>query len=85
MNKIGQVALVVFIMGIVYLIMLAVMIVVSDMSIAANATIAASGVDVEAMPGSTSFLLAAPWILWFMPAVVGMAVIIFILKRSDSK
>jgi len=84
MNKLGQVALVVFIMGVLYLILLAVMPVVSDMSIAANTTITDSGVDVAAMPGSTGILLSAPWILWFMPAVIGMIVIVVILKRQDT-
>ncbi len=80
MNKIGQVALVVFIMGVLYLILLAVMPVVSDMSIAANTTITASGVAVAEMPGSTSFLLAAPWILWWIPGVMGMIIVVAILR-----
>ena len=81
MNKIGQVILVVGLVIALYIIMLAVMPVVVNVSTAANTTITDSGVDIAAMPGSTDILIAAPWILWFMPAVVGMSIIIYILKQ----
>ena len=81
MNKIGQVILVVCLVIGLYIIMLAVMPVVVDVTLTANTTITDSGVDIAAMPGSTDILILAPWFLWFAPAVIGMAVIVFILKQ----
>lgn len=81
MSKVGQVIVVVVFVSIVYLAMLVIMPIVSDFSISANATITASGANITAHPGSTSFLLSIPWILWFIPGSIGIAVVVVILKR----
>lgn len=80
MNKIGYVMIVVGIVVALYLILLTVMPTIVNLSITANTTIAGSGVDIAAMPGSTDMLILAPWLLWFVPGVIGMIAIVVILK-----
>jgi len=80
MGKIGAVIVVVSIVCALYLIMLTVMPVVVDLSLTANSTINASGVNLTAMPGSTEVLVSAPWVLWFVPGVIGMIAIVIILR-----
>ena len=81
MNKIGAVIIVVCLVIVCYLFMLIVIPgVVVPMVSSANTTIAASS-NVSDYPGTTSFLLATPWILWFVPACIGIVVIVVILKQ----
>ena len=80
MNKIGHVAIVVTLVVVVYLILLVVIPFLADVTLTTNTTIASSGVNVSAMPGSTEILILSPWFLWFAPGVIGMVVIIIILK-----
>jgi len=79
-NKIGQVILVVIGVTILYLLMLVVMPIMTEMASTANATITSDSNPAN-YPGGTSFLLAIPWICWFIPGTIGMAVIVFILKK----
>ena len=79
MSKIGQIIVVVSIVAALYLLMLVVMPVIVDLSLAANATINAS-VNASYFPGSTDMLIATPWILWFVPFVIGGIVVVIILK-----
>lgn len=80
MNKVGPVAIVVGMIIAAYLLLLVVMPVLVDFSIAANTTAAASS-DMSRMPGASETLIAAPWVLLFVPAGIGMIVIVVILKR----
>lgn len=80
-NKFGQVAIVVGIMGILYLLLLVVMPVLTDIASTANVTAHVTRNASSVYPGSTSFLLASPWILWWAPGVIGMIVVVIILKR----
>lgn len=81
MKKIGHVAIVIGIVFFVYLIMLVVMPVVVDMSLSANAAMSASS-NMAAYPGGSEIVVAAPWILWFVPGGIGIIVIVIILKRD---
>jgi hypothetical protein len=81
MNKIGHVAIVVVIVAIVYLIMLVVMPVVVDIAATANATANATS-NMSQYPGGSEILIAAPWVLWFVPAGIGMISVVIILKRE---
>jgi len=79
MNKIGQVTLVIVAVIVLYLIMLVVMPLVSDMASTANTTMAASS-NLSNYPGATEGIMAAPWVLWFVPGCIGMILIVVILK-----
>lgn len=79
MSKIGHIAIVTVIVFFTYLVMLVVMPVVVDLSLTANAT-AAAGSNMSLYPGGSEILIASPWILWWVPGVIGMIAIIAILK-----
>ena len=83
MSKFGQVAIVVGIMIILYLLLLVIIPILSDFASTANITASSvPGRNVTAdYPGSTEGLLAAPWVLWFCPGVIGMISVVIILKR----
>lgn len=82
MKKVGGVIVVCAAVFAVYLIMLVVMPTVVDITLIANSTINASGINTTLQPGSTEILIAAPWILWFVPGIIGMIVVVKILKGS---
>lgn len=81
MANMGSVIKVVVGVSIVYLLMLVVMPILGLFATSANVTITASGVNITAHPGSTDILFIAPWFLWFVPASIGMVIIVAILKR----
>jgi len=81
MYKIFQVIITVSIVLVVYLLMIVIMPVVVEMSLTANATMNASS-NMSQYPGASEGLIAAPWILWFVPAVIGM-IVVFLILRSD--
>ena len=69
MHKVGGVIVVCAVVFIVYLIMLVTMPTIVEVTLIANSTINASGINTTLQPGSTEILIAAPWILWFVPGV----------------
>ncbi len=79
MNKLGAVIAVLALTVAVYMIMLVTMGVFTNLVESANATITASS-NLTDYPGSQGFLVATPWIVWFVPAIISIAVIIGILK-----
>ena len=81
MHKVGGVIVVCAVVFIVYLIMLVTMPTIVEVTLIANSTINASGINTTLQPGSTEILIAAPWILWFVPGVIGMIVVVLILKK----
>jgi len=80
MHKIGQVIVVVVVMIAVYLIMLVVMPVIVDVVATANSTMNASS-NMSMYPGTSPAVVATPWILWFVPGVIGMIAVVVILKN----
>ena len=80
MNKLGAVLIVIGIVGACYLLLLVAMPILTDFASTANTTIAADVDDLSAYPGATSGLLAAPWVLFFVPGVIGMIVIVIICR-----
>lgn len=80
MNKIGQVTIVVVVVGILYLLLLAVMPVLTGVAATANATMAATS-NMSNYPGASEGLIAAPWVLWFVPGAIGMIAVVVILKQ----
>ena len=81
MRQFGHVILVIVFVCVVYVILLVVMPTVTSLVSTANYTIEAS-VNTSLQPGSTSILLMAPWILWWIPACLGILVIVLILKHK---
>lgn len=78
MNKLG--ALLVIIGGTVfaYVILTASHGAIRDMVSSANASMSSS--NMSNYPGTQPMLLAMPWVLYFIPAVVGIAAVVWLLK-----
>lgn len=79
MSKFGSIALIVGFVIAAYLLLMAVMPVITDAASTANTTMSASS-NMSNYPGTLEGVLAAPWMLWFAPGVIGMAAIIIKLK-----
>lgn len=54
----------------------------SERTVSVNAEIAAAH-NMSQYPGTSGFLLSVPWIMWFIPAVLGIILIVIIMKRGD--
>lgn len=80
MGKVGQVAIVVGMTIAVYLFILVIMPIMNSLASTANATMTASS-NLSNYPGAASGLIAAPWGLFFAPAIISGAVIVGILRR----
>lgn len=81
MGKIGQVFIVMFVVGMAYLLLMVVRPVLTETASTANTTMHATS-NMSLYPGTAETVIAMPWILWFVPAVIGIAVIVMILKKS---
>jgi len=80
-RKIWLVGLTILAVGVSYLLITIVMPVLTDFASTANATITASS-NWSDYPGAQGTLLAAPWWLYFAPAIVGGAAIVFVLRSK---
>ena len=80
MNKLGAVLIIIGVVIACYLILLVTMTTVIDIVETANATMTASS-NLTNYPGTQGALLSTPWILFFVPGVIGMVVIVLILRR----
>ena len=83
MNKYGAVATVVFVMIIVYLFLLVIMPILTDFALTANTTMNATS-NMSLYPGTSGFLMSIPWIVFFVPGVIGMALIVVILRMPSN-
>lgn len=81
MSKIGQVVVVVAMVIAAYLFLLVAMPILVDFASTANATMVASS-NMSNYPGTASFLISSPWILFFVPGTIGIAAIVIILKKK---
>jgi len=79
MNKVRAIVITIVIVIIVYLLLLVTMPVVSDLASTSNTTMAATS-NLTNYPGAAEGVLAAPWVLYFVPGAIGLVVIVFILK-----
>lgn len=80
MNKLGAIAITVFFVIVTYIIMLITVPVMVGLIATANATMVASS-NMTNYPGTAGFLTSMPWICWFIPASLGIIVIISILRK----
>ena len=81
MSKLGSILLIICLMVGCYLVLTLVMPVITDLASSANATIAEI-TDPTDYPGAQEGVLAAPLIMYFVPAVVGVVAIILILRSE---
>lgn len=80
-NKYGQVAFVCVVVFITYLMMLVVIPWMADITLAVNTTLNATS-NMSNYPGTSEFLVAIPWILWWIPGVLGIAAVVVILRHQ---
>lgn len=81
MRKIGHVLIVIGMVIASYLLMLVVIPdVVVPMVETANVTMTASS-NLTQYPGASEAMVAAPWVLWFVPAVIGTILIVMIVRQ----
>ena len=82
MNKIGAVIIVVGVVALAYLLILLVMPVFTDIVSSANVSMANATANFTGVyPGTSELMVSTPWIAFFIPGAIGMALIIMILKK----
>ena len=81
-EKVKLVGLIIGAVIIAYLFLTATMPVISDFASTANTTISSTS-NMSDYPGTQGALLAAPFWLYFVPAIIGIAAIVFALKRRE--
>ena len=81
MQKCGKILVTIGFVIVAYLLLLVVVPFVADISVTANQTLDASS-NMSLYPGTSGFLLATPWILFFVPGSIGIIAVIIILRQS---
>lgn len=81
MGKLGTLAWIIGLVIMVNLLLLIIVPFLADITISTNATLAAS-TNMSLYPGTSGFLLATPWILYFIPNVAGIIAVIVVLRRQ---
>ena len=79
-SKLGSVAWIVGLVIIAYLFLLVAMPVITDAVSTANTTMAATS-NMSNYPGTQEGVLATPWILFFVPGVIGIIAVVLVLRR----
>jgi len=82
MNKIGAVITIVVVVSLCYLLLLVVMPIISNLALSANTTMNASS-NMSLYPGTSGFLMSTPWILFFIPGCIGIALVVIILRMPS--
>lgn len=82
MNKYRTVIGIIAAMIVVELILLVTQPIVVDLANTANATMAASS-NMSNYPGTSDFMVASPWILYFVPPAIGMFLIFLTLRQKQ--
>ena len=82
MNKYGAVITVVFLIIIAYLFLLVIMPILTTTALTANTTMNATS-NMSLYPGTSGFLMSIPWIVFFVPGVIGIAIIVVILRMPS--
>jgi len=80
-HKLGGVVIIIGLVIVVYLLLLVVMPVMVDIIATSNATMTASS-NLTNYPGATESMIATPWVLFFVPGVIGIIVIVIYLRSS---
>ena len=82
MTKLRDVGIIIVLVAVVYGLMALFMPIISDLSTEAQATMAA-GHDMTDYPGTSEAMGSAPWLLWFVPALIGGVAIVVRLRAED--
>jgi len=83
MEKIKTIGVIFILVGIVNLLLLITIPFLSDITVSTNLTLNATS-NMSQYPGTSGFLLATPWILYFIPNVAGIIAIIIVLRRQSA-
>ena len=78
-GKVGAVIVITAMVAGAYLLLLVVMPILNTFAAAANATMDASS-NMSLYPGLSGAIVSSPWVLFFIPAVLGMAAIFIVLR-----
>ena len=82
MNKIGAVIIVVAVVAVAYILLLLFMPVLVDVVETANTTMANATANFTTVyPGTGELTVATPWIMLFVPGVIGIIVVVMILRK----
>ena len=82
MNKIGAVIIVVAVVAVAYLLLLVVMPVFTSIVSTANVSMANATANFTTVyPGTSEFMVSTPWIMFFVPGVIGIVLIVMILRQ----
>ena len=81
MGKLGTLAWIIGLVIIVNLLLLITVPFLADIAVSTNATLNAS-TNMSLYPGTSGFLLATPWILYFIPNVAGIIAVIVVLRQQ---
>ena len=81
MGKLGTLAWIIGLVIIVNLLLLITVPFLADIAVSTNATLNAS-TNMSQYPGTSGFLLATPWILYFIPNVAGIIAVIVVLRQQ---
>lgn len=80
MNKIGAVIVTVVIVIFAYLLILVAMPILTEAVSTSNTTMASTS-NMTMYPGTQEAVLSTPWVIFFLPAVIGTIVVISILRK----
>ena len=78
-SKVGAVIVITAMVAGAYLLLLVVMPILNTFAAAANATMDATS-NMSLYPGTSEALIASPWVLFWVPGVLGMAAIFIVLR-----
>ncbi len=84
MVALSKLLLIIAIVGLVtgaYLLLLVVMPVISDLALSANTTMNSTS-NMSQYPGTSGFLMSTPWIIIWIPGVLGLVAIIGVLRSN---
>ncbi len=81
-DKVKQVVIIIAAVSILYLLLIPIMGIFTDAASTANTTIAATD-NWSDFPGAQSALLGAPLFIFFIPAILGIAWVVLVLKRKE--
>jgi hypothetical protein len=80
-NKLGAILIIIFGVSFAYILLVAVYPALTSMVTSANASLPA---DMSAYPAGREIVTAAPWYLFFIPAVIGIVALIITLKAKKN-
>lgn len=82
MSKFIKIIWVIVGIGLCYLLMLITIPFLADTANTVNTSMAAT-TNMSNFPGASGALVAAPWVLWFAPGTIGIALVVIILRSGE--